>query len=110
MTDLFGDGNFYANIVDKYHKSVSGWLPLSVVKTSEMEQLAQATRQALQAVKENQEGAYADLTGLIHYYYTRSQGGSDPQDPAKRNYARYIEDIKQFEWYNVVFPAVSSEK
>ena len=171
MTDLFGDGNFYTNIVDKYHKSVSGWLPLSVVKTSEMEQLAQATRQAMQVVKENQAGAYADMTGLIHYFYTNRYGEFDPQycifydagdfflkhapqdvyqqwkqaldkavverrtatmwdvynswtdyytdfnvtdqkmhcvsmfvpqDPAQRNYARYNEDIKQFEWYNAV--------
>lgn len=32
-----------------------------------------------------------------------------PQDPAKRNYARYNEDIKQFEWYKAVFPTMSQE-
>ena len=168
MTDMFADGNFYTSIIDKYHKSVEGWLPLSVVKTSEMEQLAQATRQALQAVKAQQDSTYADMRGLIHYYYTKSRGDFDPQynifydagdfflkhapqdvyqqwkqaldkavvehrtatmwdvnkswtayytdftvtdkkmhcvsmfvpqDPAKGDYARYNEDIEQFEWY-----------
>lgn len=170
MTDMFGDGNFYTNIIDKYYRSVDGWLPLSVVKTSEMEQLADATRLALQAVKANQDSAYADMRGLIHYYYTDSSDKFNPdynifydagdfflkhapqdvyqqwkqaldkavvehrnatmwsvdkkwsihyidfnvtdkkmhgvsmfvaQDPAKGNYARYNEDIKQFEWYKV---------
>ena len=179
MTDMFGDGDFYTGIVDKYSQSVSGWLPLSVVKTSEMEQLAQATRQAMQAVEANQDGAYADMTGLIHYCYINSYGGFDPQysifydagdfflkhapqdvyqqwkqaldkavverrtatmwdvctswteyytdfsvtdqkmhcvsmfvpqDPAKGNYARYNEDIKQFEWYKAISPAVAAEK
>lgn len=79
MSDLFGDGNFYTDIVDKYYKSVSEWLPLSVVKTSEMEQLAQATRQAMQAVKSKLGDSYPDMTGLIHYYYTKSTDAFDPQ-------------------------------
>jgi hypothetical protein len=172
MIDMFGNGDFYAGIIDKYSKSVSGWLPLSVVKTSEMEQLAQATHKALQAVKAQQDSAYADMRGLIHYYYTKSKGDFDPQynifydagdfflkhapqdvyqqwkqaldkavvkhhtatmwdvdktwteyytdfsvtekkmhcvsmffpqDPTKGSYARYNEDVKQFEW-NKVWP------
>lgn len=179
MTDLFGDGNFYTRIIDKYYKSVEGNLPMSVVKTSEMEQVAQATHKALEAVKAELGNNYPDMTGLIHYYYTDTRfkfipeyniffdagdfflkyapqdvyqqwkqaldkavierriatswcvdknwrmNYSDftvtekkmhcvsmfvPQDPAKRNYARYNEDIKQFEWYNAVFPAASSKK
>lgn len=170
MRDMFGDGDFYTGIIDKYYKSVREWLPLSVVKTSEMEQLAQATRNAMQAVKAEQDSTYADMRGLIHYYYTKSTGDFDPknnifydagdfflkhapqdvyqmwkqaldkavierrtatmwnvdkswteyypdftatdkkmhcvsmfvaQNPANSDYARYNEDIKQFEWYNV---------
>ena len=170
MTDMFADGNFYTDIIDKYYKSVNEWLPLSVVKTSEMEQLAEATRLAMQAVKAKQDSAYADMRGLIHYYYTDTKEDFNPdynifydagdyflkhapqdvyqqwkqaldkaviehrnatmwnvdkkwsiyyidftasdkkmhgvsmfvaQDPAKGNYARYNEDIKQFEWYKV---------
>ena len=170
LPDMFGDGNFYTDIIDKYYKSVNEWLPLAAVKTSEMEQVAQATRQALQAVKAKQDSTYADMRGLIHYYYTDTKEKFDPQynifydagdfflkhapqdvyqqwkqaldkavverrnatmwsvdkdwneyyidfmatdrkqhcvsmfvpqDPAKGNYARYNDDIKQFEWYNV---------
>ena len=69
LPDLFADGPFYANVIDKYYKSVSGCLPLTAVKTSEMENVAQATRQAMQAVKDSLGNSYADVKGLIHYYY-----------------------------------------
>ena len=72
VPDLFADGQFYTSIIDKYYNSVGGFLPLTVVKTSEMENVAQATRQAMQAVKENLGENYADMTGMIHYYYTDS--------------------------------------
>jgi hypothetical protein len=49
---------------------MNGYLPLTAVKTSEMEQLAQVTRHAMQAVKVTIGEGYADMTGLIHYYYT----------------------------------------
>ena len=70
VPDMFADGRFYANIVDKYHKSVYGYLPLTAVTTSEMDQLAQATREALQAVRDSLGSDYADIKGLIHYYHT----------------------------------------
>lgn len=70
VPDLFADGPFYTTIIDKYYKSVQGCLPLTAVKTSEMENLAQATRQAMLAVAEKIGNSYADMTGLIHYYYT----------------------------------------
>lgn len=111
---LFADGQFYTTIIDKYYMSVNGRLPLTAVKTSERENLAQATRQAMQAVKEKIGDTYADMTGLIHYYYTdkpwrliysdftvtaeKFHGVSMfvPQDPAKGNYAKYNDDIKEF--------------
>ena len=171
VPDLFANGQFYSNIIDKYYNSVGGLLPLSVVKTSEMENVAQATRQALLDVKENIGDAYADMTGMIHYYYmdkntkfrqeycmfydagdfilkhahegvyqqwrqALEQAVVDsrmatkwctdkwwsyvytdftvtaekyhgvsmfvPQDPAKGDYAKYNEDIKQLSWYKVV--------
>ena len=70
VPNLFAEGRFYASIIDKYYQSVYGHLPLTAVQTCEMEQLAQATRQALQAVKTTMSGDYADMTGLIHYYHT----------------------------------------
>ena len=79
VPDLFADGKFYTNIIDKYVASVNGNLPLTAVKTSEMDRLAQATRQALQPIKEKLAGEYADLTGLIHYYHTGKQGKFYPE-------------------------------
>ena len=71
VPDMFADGKFYTSIIDKYHKSVSGNLPLSAVQTSEMENVAKATREALQAVNAKVgEGKYADMTGMIHYVHT----------------------------------------
>ena len=64
---MFEQDTFYSSIVEKYHASVRGCLPLSVVKMSEMDQLAQATKYAMQNVQANLGGTYADLTGLIHY-------------------------------------------
>ena len=67
VPSLFEQDTFYSSIVEKYHASVQGNLPLSVVKMSEMDQLAQATKYAMQSVEANLGGDYADLTGLIHY-------------------------------------------
>ena len=66
---------FWKSIVDRYaEQRASGYdLPLSVIKTSEMENLAHATKNALNASKENFSGStYPNLSGLIHYYYTFS--------------------------------------
>ena len=180
VPDLFGDGHFYSRLIDKYYASVNGNLPLTAVQTSEMEHVAQATRQALQAMDPAggfDAGAYPDMTGLIHYYHTDARTYTDaavsffpeynifydagdfflkhapqevyrqwkqaldkaiverrnattwetdkvwqhkyadftvtdkkmhgvsifvPQDPAKGNYAKYNEDIRQMEWYKAV--------
>ena len=64
---MFEAETFYTSIVDKYHASRNGCLPLSVVKMSEMEHVAEATAQVMQSVKVNLGGQYADLTGMIHY-------------------------------------------
>ncbi len=57
---------------NSYHaQQVSGrTLPMSVVRTSEMTAVAQATRNVLTGIKSRLGGNYADLTGLIHYYNT----------------------------------------
>ena len=79
VLDMFADGRFYTSIIDKYYKSVRGYLPLTAVQSSQMEQLAQATRQAMQAVQSNLNGNYADMTGLIHYYHTDSDNDFHPE-------------------------------
>lgn len=79
VPDMFADGRFYASIIDKYYQSVYGYLPLTAVQSSQMEQLAQATRQAMQAVQCNLNGDYADMTGLIHYYHTDIDNDFHPE-------------------------------
>jgi len=68
---LFEVSSFYTSIVDIYYAQRSSGLdlPLSVVKTSEMENLASATRTTLQSFADSFGGSYPDLSNLIHYYY-----------------------------------------
>ena len=79
VPDMFADGRFYTSIIDKYYKSVNGYLPLTAVQSSQMEQFAQATHQAMQAVQSNLNGDYADMTGLIHYYHTDDDSDFHPE-------------------------------
>ena len=76
---MFADGCFYTSIIDKYYQSVYGYLPLTAIQTNQMEQLAQATHQAMQAVQNNLNGDYADMTGLIHYYHTDDDSDFHPE-------------------------------
>lgn len=78
VPDFFTNGKYYSNIISKYYTSTMGSLPLTVVKTSEMDNLAQVTRQTLQVVKEKIGNGYADMTGLIHYNYTGSNDDFSP--------------------------------
>ncbi len=71
--------DFYRSVVDNYHAQLSNGrtLPLSVVKTSEMAAVAQATRSVLSSINTSLGGRYADLSGLIHYYNTGSTFKAD---------------------------------
>ena len=79
VPDMFADSRFYASIIDKYYQSMRGYLPLTAVQTNQMEQLAQATRQTMQAVESNLSSDYADMTGLIHYYHTDDDSDFHPE-------------------------------
>lgn len=72
-------------IVDNYYNQKNGPdknldLPMTVVKCSELEQLAKATRTALQAVKGQQATEYADLKGLIYYFYNDMKAFYKPEN------------------------------
>lgn len=69
VPDFFKSAAFYTSIINKYDAAQRGFLPLSVVKTSEMEQLANATRTALNIVQNKVGNGYAKTEGLIHYNY-----------------------------------------
>ena len=72
MPALFEKNTFCSSIIDIYHRTQNGEVPLSVVKTSAMDQLASATRYALDMVQEKIGNGYADTQGLIHYGYSAS--------------------------------------
>lgn len=69
---MFDRDNFASKIVDNYFTAFKDYLPLSAVKTSEMNAVATATRNVLKAIYGRLETEYPDLTGLIHYYYNGS--------------------------------------
>ena len=69
---LFEKNTFCTSILDIYYRTQNGELPLSAVKTSAMDQLASATRNALDIVQANNGNGYADTQGLIHYGYSAS--------------------------------------
>ena len=71
--------DFYRGVADTYYAQlVSGYtVPLSVVKSSEMTGVAQATRNVLRAMNVSFGGQYADMTGLIHYYNEGSVFSAD---------------------------------
>lgn len=71
---LFESDSFYTSIVDRYYEQVFNSIkrvPLSVVKTSALSALAQATKNVLQSMKDTlTQTPYPDVTSLIHYYYS----------------------------------------
>ena len=72
MPAFFEKNTFCTSIIDIYHRTQNGELPLSVVKTSALEHLASATRYALDIVQNKIANGYADTQDLIHYGYSGS--------------------------------------
>lgn len=68
VPEMFKRQNAVKGIIDKYADEYAGYLPLSVVKTSEMEALAEATRTVLTAIYSRSESPFLDMTGTIHYF------------------------------------------
>ena len=79
VTDMFAEGKFYSNIITKYYNATRGYLPLTAVKTSEMDNVARATRTALRAIKETKGDAYPDMKGIIHYYHLDNDSKFHPE-------------------------------
>lgn len=71
---LFEPETFYSSIIDRYFEqrfTNNRSVPLSAVKMSAMNQLAEATHDVLMSMKDTLNlTAYPDVTGLIHYYYS----------------------------------------
>lgn len=66
---LFEPVTYYQSIAERYHEATEGHLPLSVVKTSEMENVAQATKKVMQSIGERQTEEFPKMKGMVHYNY-----------------------------------------
>ena len=66
---MFEPTDYCHSIVERYYEHEGGNLPLTVIKTSEMEHVAQATKQAMKSMTLRQLDGFPDLTGMIHYNY-----------------------------------------
>ena len=82
---LFDRDNFATRIVDSYYAQKNGPdknldQPMTAVKMSEMEPLAKATRTILKVVKDRLTTGYADLSGLIYYFYNSPRAFYYPEN------------------------------
>ena len=68
---MFESTTFAESVIDRYYEQAIGGrkTPLSVIKTSGMNDLAAATRTALLSFVPTLDSPYPDMTGIIHYYY-----------------------------------------
>lgn len=66
---LFERNNFATSAMERYAEAYNNYLPLAVVKTSEMENVAHTTRNIMQNININLGDGYADMGGLVHYGY-----------------------------------------
>lgn len=71
---MFERTTFWKSIVDRYEEQHAGGfdLPLSVIQTSEMENMATATKAVLKSIAPKFGEGYPDMSELIHYYYDTS--------------------------------------
>jgi hypothetical protein len=70
---MFEPQTFYTSIVDRYFEQELNTftVPLSVVKSSSMDDLADATRQALLNMRDTlTKQIYPDMKGIINYFWT----------------------------------------
>jgi hypothetical protein len=72
---MFERTTFWKSIVDRYYEQRANGFdePLSVIKTSEMENLANATKTVLKSIAPKLGEGYPDMSNLIYYYYQSSR-------------------------------------
>ncbi len=66
---MFEPTNYYHSIMERYYEHTQGSLPLSVVKTNEMENVARATKKVIDSMSKRYSEEYPDMKGMIHYNY-----------------------------------------
>lgn len=105
--------SFAKSIIDYYYEQrASGYdEPLSVIRTSEMENLASATRSVLKAIAPKLPSpgdGYPDMTGLIHYYY--DYGYEREFYDANDFILKYAEPDDYYNWKQALDKAVIYKK
>lgn len=107
---MFERTTFWRSIVDRYYEQrAHGYdVPLSVIQTSEMENMANATKTVLKSIAPKFEGGYPDMSNLIYYYYDFS----DYQEFYDANdfILKYAEEGDYNSWKQVLDKAVIYKK
>ena len=96
---MFERETFYTSMVDRYYEQVLNTLtvPLSVVKTSSMDELADATRQVLSTMHDRlTEETYPDMEGIINYYWA-------PEFHDANDFIRTYASTEDYEAWKQVF-------
>ena len=111
---LFEKTTFWKSIVDRYYEQRAGYydLPLSVIKTSEMENLANATKTVLKtfAGSFDDNEKYPDLSDLIHYYYDYYGGDRQIYYDANDFILKYASTNEYNTWKSVLDQTVIYKK
>ena len=103
---MFEPTAFPRAIVDRYfaQKSMGLEVPLSVIRTDRLENLAAATREALRTIVPGFGGELPNMDGLIHYYFTyRYYDANDFM-------LKYLPATDYTVWKNALDQAVSYKK
>lgn len=106
VADLFStSATFYQSIIDHYAEAYSNKVPLSVIKTNQMEQLANATQTILQ---EASTDIITKGTSNLIYYNTLQNGTYhvmfDVKDVVRRALAN--DETRYQSWYNALTQTV----
>ena len=101
--------DFYQSIIDAYANSYPNYIPLSVIKTSEMEALAEATRPLLSRINEYVNNESNLMDRHIYYNNTYVDGKRkhimfDVREVVRKAFAN--EPSKYENWYQVFQRAV----
>jgi hypothetical protein len=73
---MFDRDDFAIKMVENYYEDYEDDLLLTAVETKGMDELAEATRNVLEAIYDRLDTEYPDVSGLIHYYYDSTNDGT----------------------------------
>ena len=100
------------SIMTAYANAYKDYLPLSVVKLSEMDAVAAATNKVLKAIYSRLDTEYPEMAGLIHYYNERKASYLPAYNifyDAGDFILRFAEEEEYKEWKQVLDRAVTDK-